>query len=156
MSVGRSSAGLRDNGARRPTEREFAGHRAGTSGVCPRCGSLAPVRATGRPGKWCTQRCRRASYEERRAAVAGAIAIEVVEMVTTTEHELDKCVRRVQASAVAIRKVLTHPDQVAGGGLCATQNDTDGGLCGTPGACSWGQPSRLRSFPPHGYVDPGW
>jgi endogenous inhibitor of DNA gyrase (YacG/DUF329 family) len=76
--------------------------------VCPRCRSPIPIRATGRPARWCSQRCRRAAYEERRAADAGAIAVEVVETVTTTEHRLDECVRRVQASPVAARKVLTH------------------------------------------------
>jgi endogenous inhibitor of DNA gyrase (YacG/DUF329 family) len=108
MSVDRSSAGLGDIEPRAFAERGPAGHRAGVSGVCPRCGSPIPVRATGRPARWCSQRCRRAAYEERRAAAAGAIAVEVVETVTTTEHGLDECVRRVQASPVAVRKVLTQ------------------------------------------------
>jgi endogenous inhibitor of DNA gyrase (YacG/DUF329 family) len=108
MSADKRSAGLGDNGSRTPTERGPAGHRAGVSGVCPRCGGPVPVRATGRPASWCSQRCRRAAYEERRAAAAGAIAVEVVETVTTTEHGLDECVRRVRASPVAARRVLTH------------------------------------------------
>jgi hypothetical protein len=108
MSVDKSAAGLGDIESRAFAERGPAGRRAGVSGVCPRCGSLIPVRATGRPARWCSQRCRRAAYEERRAAAAGAIAVEVVETVTTTEHGLGECVKRVQASPVAARKVLTH------------------------------------------------
>jgi hypothetical protein len=61
-----------------------------------------------------SQRCRRAAYEERRAAAAGAIAVKVVETVTTTEHGLDECVRRVQSSPVAVRKVLTHLTKLLG------------------------------------------
>lgn len=38
-----------------------------------------PARGVGRPREWCSQRCRRAAYEERRAAANGAIAIEQVE-----------------------------------------------------------------------------
>ncbi|PUB32456.1 hypothetical protein C8K30_101982 [Promicromonospora sp. AC04] len=107
MSVDNSSAGLGNNRSPMPTEREPAG-RAGVSGVCPRCGRPISARATGRPARWCSQRCRRAAYEERRAATAGAVAVEVVETVTTTEHGLDECVRRVQVSPVAVRRVLTH------------------------------------------------
>ena len=43
----------------------------------------------------------------------GAIAVEVVEMLTTTEHGLDECVRRAQASPVAVRKILTHLTELA-------------------------------------------
>ena len=108
MSVDKSSTDLGDDESRTPTERESTGHRKETSGVCPRCGGVVPVRGTGRPARWCSQRCRRAAYEERRAAATGAIAVEVVETVTSTEHGLDECVRRVQASPVAVRKILTQ------------------------------------------------
>ena len=81
--------------------------------MCPRCGSTIPVRATGRRARWCSQRCRRAAYEERRATAAGAISVEVMETVTTTVHGLDECVRRVQASPVAVRKTLTHLNESA-------------------------------------------
>ena len=60
----------------------------------------------GRPRKWCSQACRRAAYEERRAAANGAIAIQVVESVTVGEHDLDECVRRVLDSPAACRHVL--------------------------------------------------
>jgi endogenous inhibitor of DNA gyrase (YacG/DUF329 family) len=81
--------------------------------ACLRCGDPLPSRATGRPARWCSQRCRRAAYEERRAAASGAIAVQVVEKVTTTEHRLDECVSRVQASPVAVRKILMHLTELA-------------------------------------------
>ncbi len=60
----------------------------------------------GRPRKWCSQACRRAAYEERRAAANGAIALQLVEAVTTVEHDLDECVKRVLDSPAACRHVL--------------------------------------------------
>ncbi len=44
---------------------------------------------TGRPVKRCSQKCRRAAYEERRAPRRGAVAIEVVADVKYVEHDLD-------------------------------------------------------------------
>ena len=77
------------------------------AGECPRCGDAFPKRATGRPAKWCSQRCRRAAYEERRAAARGVLAIELVRPVTTAkEHDLSECVSRVAASPTACRRVL--------------------------------------------------
>lgn len=157
MSVDTSSAGLGDNGSRAPVERGLAGRRAGTTGVCPRCGRPVPARATVRPARWCSQRCRRAAYEERRAAAAGAVAVEVVETVTTTEHGLDECVRRVQASPVAVRKVLAHLTKLlAEDGLhdpkWASTVDSVVVLARAVGAGS----RTAARFPPRGYVKPGW
>lgn len=75
-------------------------------GTCPRCGIEVPRSASGRgrPRVWCSQRCRRAAYEERRAAANGAIASEVV--VRRTEPSWDETVARVLASPVACRKVV--------------------------------------------------
>lgn len=42
-------------------------------------------RHTGRPATWCSDRCKRAAYEERRAAVNGAIAVKIVEKVVQQE-----------------------------------------------------------------------
>jgi hypothetical protein len=42
-----------------------------------------------------------------------AIAVEVVETVTTTEHGLDECVGRVRASAVAVRRILAYLTELA-------------------------------------------
>lgn len=74
--------------------------------TCPRCGQPVLARATGRPATWCSQSCRRAAYEERRAAARGAIAVRVVERVDTVEHDLPECVRRVTASSASCRRVL--------------------------------------------------
>lgn len=76
-------------------------------GQCPRCGTPVPARQTGRPAKWCSQRCRRAAYEERRAAASGAIGIQVVETVVMEDgHDLTGCTQRVIASPAACRRVL--------------------------------------------------
>lgn len=108
MSTEEDLAKAVDMGSQAPAVRRSAGHHEGSPRVCPRCGSPIPVRVTRRPARWCSQRCRRVAYEERRAAAAGAIAVEVVETVTTTEHGLDECVCRVHASPVAVRKILAH------------------------------------------------
>jgi hypothetical protein len=77
-----------------------------SSNACPRCGEPVPLRGTGRPATWCSQACRRASYEERRAANHGAIAVQIVERVKVTEHDLSECVARVAGSPTASRRVL--------------------------------------------------
>jgi endogenous inhibitor of DNA gyrase (YacG/DUF329 family) len=157
MTVDTSSAGLGDDESRAPTGQLSAGYRLGSSGVCPRCGKPIRVRATGRPARWCSQRCRRAAYEERRAAAAGVVAVEVVETVTTTEHGLDECVRRVQASPVAARKVLTHlTNLLAEDGLrdpkWASTVDSAVILARSVGAL---RRTSVR-FPAQGYVKPDW
>ena len=76
-------------------------------GTCLRCGATWEVRAVGRPRKWCSQRCRRAAYEERRAAAAGAIAVREVKVPEAqTEHDLTACVDRVADSPAACRRLL--------------------------------------------------
>lgn len=157
MRVNSSPAKPEGGRSRKPTEPRSAGRRVGTRGLCPRCGDPTPARTTGRPALWCSQRCRRAAYEERRAATAGAIAVEVVETVTTTEHGLDECVRRVQSSPVAIRKVLTHLRT-----LLATEDLRDPKWTSTVDAAvllaSAVGASRRTSvrFPPPVYVKPSW
>lgn len=74
--------------------------------ICPRCGEPVPVKETGRPAKWCSQRCRRAAYEERRAAKRGAIAVEVVEQVKYVEHDLDQCLAEVLTSPLMCRRAV--------------------------------------------------
>lgn len=59
----------------------------------------------GRPRTWCSQRCRRAAYEERRAAANGAIAVKLVERIES-RHELDECVAAVVGSSTACWRVL--------------------------------------------------
>ena len=84
------------------------------AGECPRWGDALPERATGRPPKWCSQRRRRAAYEERRAASKGVVAIELVRPVMPVkEHDVSECVARVAGSPTACRRVLHAMAKVA-------------------------------------------
>ena len=74
--------------------------------VCPRCGEHVPIKTSGRPAKWCSQQCRRAAYEERRAAKRGAIAVEVVEQVKYVEHDVDQCLAEVLTSPLMCRRAV--------------------------------------------------
>jgi len=74
--------------------------------ACPRCGGPVHWSGRGRRARWCSQACRRAAYEERRAAAAGAIAVRVVERETTREPTPTECVARVLTSPRACREVL--------------------------------------------------
>jgi hypothetical protein len=72
---------------------------------CPRCAKTIVevlLRIPGRPRRWCSAKCRRSASEERRAAEAGAIAKEYVQV----EVSLDDQVSGVLASAAACRRVL--------------------------------------------------
>lgn len=69
-------------------------------GTCPRCGEPTQPKTTGRPPIWCSQGCRRAAYEERRAAAGGAIGIKV-------------CVNRTIESPVGCRRVISELAQLA-------------------------------------------
>lgn len=72
---------------------------------CPRCGiTIVDVfpRLPGRPKRWCSAKCRRAAYEERRAAAAGAIAIEYVPV----DVPLEDHVTAVLTSPAACRRVV--------------------------------------------------
>ncbi len=73
---------------------------------CPRCSELLPLNSSGRgrPRVWCSQVCRRAAYEERRAAAAGAIAKEVV--VKRVEPSWEETIERVLESPKACKQVL--------------------------------------------------
>ncbi len=59
----------------------------------------------GRPQRWCSQACRRAGCEERRAAKSGAIAIEYVVKPART-ITIDEHVAAVLGSPTACRNVL--------------------------------------------------
>lgn len=91
------------------------------SDSCPRCGRPVPRRPTGRPPTWCSQTCRRAAYEERRAANSGAVAIKVVDRVHVAEHGLSECASRVMASPAACRKVLQALAVLARDGTLTTE-----------------------------------
>ena len=84
---------------------------------CAWCGSSLPTAAsTGRPRLYCRPKCRKASYEDRRARKPGAFQVRVVErtVVETVEstptidegHDVLGCVRRVCESPRAVTNVL--------------------------------------------------
>jgi len=80
-----------------------------TDRQCPRCGeNLPPPRWTGRGGRpqiWCSQRCRRAAYEERRAAANGAIAVRV----EVIEKPVERIIERVRIE----KQIEIRPQKVA-------------------------------------------
>ena len=78
-----------------------------TINACPRCGQPKTVPATGRPPIWCSQRCRRAAYEERRAAARGAIAIQLIDS-GSGHHDIGECAMRAQDSPAACRLPTDH------------------------------------------------
>jgi hypothetical protein len=84
-------------------------------GTCPRCGVPWTGRRGGRPRKWCSQACRRAAYEERRAAANGAIAVREVEVLRVADQDLSVCVDRVAESPTAVKRLLRslkEPDRI--------------------------------------------
>ncbi len=81
-----------------------------TAKRCPRCGaemasSNWPPKP-GRPSVWCSQQCRRAAYEERRAAKNGAVAVRV----EVVEKPVERIVERVR---VETRCVPSEPAEAA-------------------------------------------
>lgn len=104
-------------------------------GTCPRCGKEVQRKATGRPPIWCSQACRRAAYEERRAAARGVIAVEVVDRLKTHEHPIGTCVDRTLASPTGCRRVIYELARLAREGTLqsdpkwdSTYNAVRGGL----------------------------
>ena len=75
-------------------------------GTCPRCGKDVQRKPIGRPPIWCSQVCRRAAYEERRAADQGAIAVEIIDRIQTLEHPIGTCVDRTMTSPAGCRRVV--------------------------------------------------
>lgn len=72
---------------------------------CPRCGAAiieVIPRLPGRPKRWCSTKCRRAASEERRAAAAGAIAIEY----RPIDVPLEDHVKAVLTSPAACRRIV--------------------------------------------------
>jgi endogenous inhibitor of DNA gyrase (YacG/DUF329 family) len=77
---------------------------------CPRCGAEMSTKQwppkPGRPSIWCSQRCRRAAYEERRAAANGAIAVRV----EVAEKVVERIIERVR---VETQHALVQPADAA-------------------------------------------
>ncbi len=113
-------------------------------GTCPRCGRPVPPRATGRPATWCSQACRRAAYEERRAAAGGAVAIRIVDRVEVKEHGLSECTQRVIGSPAACRRVLQALAQLARDGVLGTDPKWDSALTAARGLTSAVYPPTQR------------
>jgi hypothetical protein len=85
--------------------REVNGRKV-AKGTCPRCGQDTVRNRLGRPPIWCSQACRRAAYEERRAASRGAIGLKIVDRVEPREHPIGTCVDRTIASPAGCRRVV--------------------------------------------------
>lgn len=81
-----------------------------TARRCPRCGAEIPSSTwpprPGRPSVWCSQQCRRAAYEERRAAKNGAVAVRV----EVVEKAVERIVERVR---IETRDVPSSPADAA-------------------------------------------
>jgi len=87
--------------------------------ICARCHAELPTKSgQGRPRTWCSQACRRAAYEERRAARNGAIAVRIVvrEKVIERRVRVAESPKHVTAnrsgtspSSAAVRTVLESP-----------------------------------------------
>jgi hypothetical protein len=77
---------------------------------CPRCGAEIASDTwppkPGRPAVWCSQQCRRAAYEERRAAKNGAVAVRV----EVVEKPVERIVERVRSET---RRLPSSPAEAA-------------------------------------------
>lgn len=116
-----------------------------SAGICPRCGFPLKRKGAGRPPVWCSQRCRRAAYEERRAAATGAVGLEVIDRVEIVDHSLNECVDRVLVSSTACRNVLQALARMVDDGTI-----TPYGRCG--GAAGRRMRPKSRSRPQAAWV----
>lgn len=57
--------------------------RRGAATACGWCGGPITPRASGPIPKWCSATCRKRAWEQKRAAVSGRSAVEIVERVVT-------------------------------------------------------------------------
>jgi hypothetical protein len=67
---------------------------------------MPPPEHCGRTRVWCSDRGKKAAYEARRSGREHAVSVKVVERVVVKEHHINDCVRRVQASPVAVSHIL--------------------------------------------------
>jgi endogenous inhibitor of DNA gyrase (YacG/DUF329 family) len=87
---------------------------------CPRCGATIPAAmGAGRPRRWCSDRCRRLAYDERRAAKTGAVGIEFREPARAPE------VVEVVTERVVSREIFVPPTPYQAGRI----------VLGSPRAC---------------------
>ena len=92
------------------------------AGSCPRCGedlpAAPPSGRRGRPPIWCSQQCRRAAYEERRAAANGAVAVRI----EVVEKPVDRVVERVRVKIKEQRVTPTKAAEIVLASPTATRN----------------------------------
>ena len=85
--------------------------------VCPRChGQLPAAVGRGRRRLWCSQKCRRAAYEERRAARCGAIGLRVERVV----QQVEKPVRYVEYRDRIVEVTPPPPDPAQAAAIVLT------------------------------------
>jgi hypothetical protein len=88
-------------------------------GECQHCGGPMPeTAATGRRRVYCSGKCRKAAYEDRRAKRPGAVQVKLVDRVIVETHETVKvvdeghgivgCVANVTGSPRACANVVAH------------------------------------------------
>ncbi len=79
--------------------------RTGQTLVCGWCGCEFIPASRGRAPKWCSQACRQRAWEQRRAADAGLVAVEVVQQLVEVEKPVEvKVVERVEVPARPTRR----------------------------------------------------
>jgi hypothetical protein len=89
------------------TERVVA-QRKEPLGACVRCGTTLPASAsTGRPRLYCTPACRKAAYEDRRAAHPNAVRVQLVDRVIT--QTIERVEHRPHPSGACLTTVLADP-----------------------------------------------
>jgi hypothetical protein len=85
--------------------------------VCPRCRAELPAAVgRGRPRLWCSQVCRRAAYEERRAARSGAVGLRVERVV----ERVEKPVVRIEYRDRIVEVTAPAPDPAQAAAIVLT------------------------------------
>jgi hypothetical protein len=86
------------------------GSGAGSRPTCKRCGKPRHIQATGRPGDYCSPRCRQAAHRQRLAATAPADTEEFGQALRRRLDEITRTVREIQLA-------LDHADTPVQGPL---------------------------------------
>ena len=101
---------------------------------CPRCSSEMDAPPwppkPGRPSVWCSPQCRRAAYEERRAAANGAIAVRVEVVEKPVERVVERVrieTKTVSASPAEATQIVLNSPRACRTVLEALADDADAG-----------------------------